>query len=173
MKIQNYKFPESSFLSMEKDTAIIISEMLKNENLKKLLFYPDKHCLKLPNLTQEQTLSLINRQIKLTPKIEIDKEILSYVIITYNEFSENFTNPQFRNNTINFDILCHFDQWDLGDFKLRPYKIAGEIDSMFNQKHLTGIGTLQFIGANQLILNNEFAGLALSYSAIHGKEDKV
>lgn len=172
MKIQKYKFPESSFLSMEKDTAIIISEILKNENLKKLLFYPDKSCLKLPNLTQEQTLSLINKQIKLAPKIEIDKEILSYIIITYNNFSENFTNPQFRNNIIDFDIFCHFDQWDLGDFKLRPYKIAGEIDSMFNKRHLTGIGTLQFIGANQLILNNEFAGLSLSYLAIHGEEDK-
>jgi hypothetical protein len=43
---------------------------------------------------------------------------------------------------------------------------------MFNNKHLTGIGTLQFIGANQLLLNNEFGGLTLLYSAIHGGEDK-
>jgi hypothetical protein len=30
---------------------------------------------------------------------------------------------------------------------LRPYKIAGEIDSMFNLKKLTGIGYLEFMGA--------------------------
>jgi hypothetical protein len=35
----------------------------------------------------------------------------------------------------------------LEDFALRPYKIAAEIDSMFNNTHLTGIGELQFIGA--------------------------
>jgi hypothetical protein len=58
------------------------------------------------------------------------------------------------------------------DFQLRPYKIAGEIDSMFNEKHLTGIGTLKFLGANQMILSDEFAGLCLMYSAIHGEEDK-
>ena len=37
---------------------------------------------------------------------------------------------------------------------------------------LTGIGDLQFMGANQMILNDEFAGLCVMYSAIHGEEDK-
>jgi hypothetical protein len=43
---------------------------------------------------------------------------------------------------------------------------------MFNDKHLTGIGTLQFLGANQIVLTDEFAGLCLMYEAIHGGEDK-
>jgi len=55
---------------------------------------------------------------------------------------------------------------------LRPYKIAAEIDSMFNNKHLTGIGELHFLGANQIVLTDEFAGLTLMYEAIHGGEDK-
>jgi hypothetical protein len=33
------------------------------------------------------------------------------------------------------------------DFQLRPYRIAAELDSMFSDRHLTGIGTLQFLGA--------------------------
>lgn len=173
MKIQNYIFPKSSFLSLEKDSAIIVSKILENQKLKKLLYYSDKNCLKLPDLNQDQTFSLINNQIKLIPKVQIDQLLFSYIIISYDNFTENTTNPQFRNNTINFDIICHFNQWDLGDFKLRPYTIAGEIDSMFNQQHLTGIGTLQFLGANQLILNEEFGGLSLMYTAIHGEEDKV
>ena len=43
---------------------------------------------------------------------------------------------------------------------------------MFNEKHLTGIGTLKFLGANQMILTDEYAGLCLMYVAIHGEEDK-
>ena len=39
---------------------------------------------------------------------------------------------------------------------------------MFNNKRLTGIGTLQFLGANQIVLSDEFAGLSLMYEAIHG-----
>jgi hypothetical protein len=84
----------------------------------------------------------------------------------------NATNPEFRDNIIEFDIICHFDSWQMKDFELRPYKIAGEIDSMFNNKHLTGIGKLEFLGANQMILTDEFAGLCLMYRAVHGEEDK-
>jgi hypothetical protein len=43
---------------------------------------------------------------------------------------------------------------------------------MFDGKHLTGIGKLEFLGANQMILTDEYAGLCLMYSAIHGEEDK-
>jgi hypothetical protein len=58
------------------------------------------------------------------------------------------------------------------DFELRPMKIAAELDSMFNDKHLTGIGKLEFLGANQMILTDEFAGLCVMYRAVHGEEDK-
>ena len=88
-------------------------------------------------------------------------------------FTQNGTNPEFRDNIIQFDIICHFDQWQMKDFELRPYKIAAEIDSMFNDKHLTGIGKLEFLGASQMVLTDEFAGLCLMYQAIHGGEDKV
>jgi hypothetical protein len=94
------------------------------------------------------------------------------VIISFDNFTPNTTNPEFRDNIISFDIICHFEQWQLKDFQLRPYRIAAEIDTMFNGKHLTGIGNLEFMGANQIILNDEFAGLSLMYSAIHGEEDK-
>ena len=60
----------------------------------------------------------------------------------------------------------------MNDFKLRPYRIAAEIDSMFDGKHLTGIGTLNFIGASQMIVSDEYAGITLLYNAIHGEEDK-
>ena len=43
---------------------------------------------------------------------------------------------------------------------------------MMDKKKFTGIGELQFLGANQIILNEEFGGLSLMYSAIHGEEDK-
>jgi hypothetical protein len=43
---------------------------------------------------------------------------------------------------------------------------------MFNDKRLTGIGKLKFVGASQMILTDEFAGLCILYQAIHGEEDK-
>ena len=39
MKIVNYENPHSSFLSVEKDMEIIVNKILKNERLKRLLYY--------------------------------------------------------------------------------------------------------------------------------------
>ena len=171
MKIEDYKIPKSSFLSVNKDLSIIVDLILKNKNLKKLLYYTTKDALKKEPLTEEQTNSLINTHIKLVPKIYIDKEVLTYIIINIDTFLPS-RNPQFRDNVVSFDIICHFDQWQLLDFDLRPYRIAAEIDTMLNNQKLTGIGRLQFIGCNQILLSDEFAGLTLMYMAYHGEEDK-
>lgn len=172
MKIENYRMPKSSFLSMEKDMMIISSWILKNQRLKKLLHYTVKDPLSQPNLTDEESYELFGKNIKSVPKLYIDQDVLNYIIIGFDHFAMNPSNPEFRDNFIFFDIVCHFDQWQLKDFQLRPYRIAAEIDTMFDKQHLTGIGTLQFIGAKKIVLNNEFAGLSLMYKAIHGGEDK-
>ena len=172
MKIVNYEFPKSSFLSIQKDLEIITNKMMKNERLKRLLYYTTNDALDRPKLNEDQSLELFKKNIKIVPKLYIDGSVLSYVIISFDNFTPNAENPEFRDNIISFDIICHFDQWDLKDFQLRPYMIAAEIDSMLDGKHLTGIGDLQFLGANQLILNDEFAGVSLMYQAIHGEEDK-
>lgn len=173
MKVEGYFPPKSSFLSIEKDLEIITKQMIQNNRLKKLLYYTTRDALNKQNLNADQTLELFGKNIKLVPKLYVDGSVLNYIIINFDNFVTNASNPEFRDNIIEFDIICHFDQWQLDDFMLRPYRIAAEIDSTFNNKHLTGIGTLQFLGANQIILTDEFAGLCLMYQAIHGEEDKA
>jgi len=81
------------------------------------------------------------------PKMYIDNDVLNYLIINFDVFTPS-GNPEFRDNLIEFDIICHYDQWHLKDFSLRPYKIAAELDSLLDKKKLTGIGELHFMGAN-------------------------
>ena len=172
MKIESYREPKSSFLSVEKDLSILTDLFLRNNRLKKLLYYTTRDAMNKPVLTDEQTYSLFGNQIKIVPKQEIDTEMLNYIQIGFDNFTRNVTNPQFRDNIITFDIICHYDQWPLKDFQLRPYRIAAEIDSMINERHLSGIGTLHFLGASQLISNEEYGSITLVYKAIHGEEDK-
>ena len=172
MKVERFKPNKSSFLSVEKDLSIITKEMFKSSRLQKLLYYETADALKKPNLTDEQALSLFGKNVKIVPKLSVDGKCMNYVIISFDNFTPNGNNPEFRDNIIEFDIICHFDQWTMSDFQLRPYRIAAEIDSLFDEKHLTGIGTLNFLGCNQIILTDEFAGLCLMYSAVHGEEDK-
>ena len=175
MKILTYKYPKSSFLSMEKDMGTIIEEMFRNERLKKLLLNNTKDALLKPyDEKYSDGVALIeDGYIRMVPKLYVDKDVLNYIIVSFDNFTPNMTNPEFRDNIISFDIICHFEQWQMKDFQLRPYKIAAEIDTLFNNRHLSGIGELQFLGANQLLINDEFAGLTLMYSAIHGEDDKI
>lgn len=172
MKIGNYQFPKSSFLSVDKDMSIITDYLLKNDRLKKLLHYTSKDCLDRVPLTEDESLELFGKNIKIVPKLYIDDEVLNYIIISFDNFTQNRTNPEFRDNIIEFDIICHYDQWHLKDFQLRPYKIAAEIDSMIDGQKLTGIGQMEFLGANQMLLTDEYAGLCLLYRAVHGEEDR-
>ena len=170
--IKNYREPQSSFMSVEKDLTIITGKIMENKRLQKLLYYTSKDALKQPALNDKQKAELFGKNIKIVPKLYVDGSVLAYIIISFDNFTTNVENPQFRDNVVTFDIICHFDQWQLEDFQLRPYRIAAEIDTLFNNQKLTGIGTFQFLGCNQIILNDEFAGLTLMYSAIHGGEDK-
>ncbi len=167
MKIETYKYPKSSFLAVEKDLSLIIDRIMRNERLKKLIYYSVPDALNQPNVPQEEALNMLNTQIKTVPKIYIDKPEFCYIVISCTGFVENFSNPEFRDNSIVFTILCHFDQWNLGNFKQRPYAIAAEIDSMFNNEKLTGIGELKFLRANLINENDEFGGFEIAYTTIH------
>lgn len=174
MKHVKYNYPKSSFLNVEKDLGIIINKILQNERLQKLLYWNHRDALTRRKLTEEEKFSLLGKQIKLVPKIYIDPEMLVYIIVSFGNFIPNATNPEFRDNTIAFHIICHFDQWLLNDMQLRPYKIAAELDTIFNEAKLTGIGKLQFLGADQIAVSGEeFAGITLMYSAVHGEDDKI
>lgn len=171
MKIENYHPPKSSFLSINKDMRLLVDKFLSNDRLCKLLYHTDKNALDKPKLTDEEKLSLFNKQIRIVPKLYVDNPVLNYIIISFDNFIES-GNPEFRDNIIEFDIICHFDQWQLKDFDLRPYRIAAEIDSMLDKQKLTGIGLLEFYGAKEILLTDEFAGLCLMYKTYHGEEDK-
>lgn len=167
MKIETYKTPKSSFLSVEKDLSMIVDRMLKNDRLMKLIYYSVPDALNQPSVPQEERMNMFGSQIKIVPKVYVDKPEFCYVLVSCSSFVENLTNPEFRDNTIVFTILCHFDQWNLGNFKLRPYVIAGELDSMFNNEKLTGIGEVQFFKANEINENDEFGGFELIYTTTH------
>jgi hypothetical protein len=119
---------------------------------------------------------LIDEQyVRLVPKLQFNEneEIKTYLIIGFDNFVPNETNPEFRDCVVTIDIICHTDYWDVGNYRLRPLKIAGYIDGILNNAKLSGIGTFQFMGCNELILNEELSGYSLTYLAVHGSDDII
>ena len=178
----------SSFLSCEKDIEeilrkLFISSKPYSDYLKKLLVINTQDCLdNTESVTIQQTIADMSlaklRQegyIKLEPKIRFgeNEEVKSYIIVSCDNFTPNATNPHYRDCTVTFDIICHTDYWDIGNYRVRPLKIAGYIDGILNKARLSGIGTFNFIGCNQIILNEQLSGYTLIYSAVHGNDDKL
>lgn len=184
MQKNTYEYPKSSFLGMAKDTALIVDKIISNKKLLRLLYYTSPDCLDWgseKDITQEQIRDMFkprikddptSKQISNVPKIKIDKDKKTYLRITYDAFTPNDTNTFFRDHVVEIKIVCHFENWDLNNFELRPYRIAGEIDSMLQGQHLTGIGTINFLGASQDVYDEAYGGVTLRYLAIRGEEDK-
>lgn len=172
MKVEKYKFPESSFLSIEKDLNLVIEKILSNKRVQKLLFYNTADCLTRDNLTKEQINELFKKNILVVPRALVTGQDINTIAIYFDNFTRNFTNPEFRDNTITFQIMCQYDNWQLDDLELRPYRIAAELDSMFDEEHLTGIGKTEFVGAQMQPLTKDYGGVILTYRVIHGDEDK-
>ena len=178
----------SSFLSVEEDIELILRKLFfdnqpHNKQLLRLLVINTKDCLS--NQTNQDYINKINNMnlsdlineeyIKLSPKIKMPEheKVKSYIIISFDNFTENANNPEFRDCTISFDIICHTDYWVMDNYQIRPIKIVGYIDGILNKTKLTGIGTLNYIGCNELILDENLSGYTLSYRAIHSSEDKT
>ena len=59
----------------------------------------------------------------------------------------------------------------LTNYQTRPMKIAGIIDGLLNNEKFSGIGRLQFLSMEQLLLDNTLSGYTLTYVATHDRED--
>lgn len=177
---------ESSFLSCEKDTESIIKKLFVDSKpysdiLKRLLIINTPDCL------DDMTNQVYNDKIKQTSVVDLSKEgyvrlnpkitmgeneeVKSYIVISFDNFRPNETNPYYRDCTVMIDILCHTDYWDIGNYRQRPIKIAGYIDGILNGTKLSGIGSFNFLGCNELVLSDNLSGYCLVYDAIHGADD--
>ena len=115
MKVENYKVPHSSFLSMEKDLNQITGSMLRNKNLKKLLYYTTENALSMPDLTDDQSVSLFGRNIRIAPKLYIDQDIVNYIYETVKDKKTFGARPILRSIDDNVkdkitEILLNLDE---------------------------------------------------------------
>lgn len=176
----------TTFLSCEKDQETIWRKLFAeskpySDMLKRLLVINTKDCLddskyQYRQIIESTTISdlMEKKYIRIIPKLDFGEheEVKSYIILDFDDFFPT-SNPEFRDCTVSFGIICHFDYWGLEDYKLRPYQIAGYIDGILNHARLSGIGTLEFIGAKKIILNEYLGGLDLMYKATHGTDDSI
>lgn len=152
------------FAVMGQNAFTIANRIMKNQRICRLLKYHSVDPLdeqKYPNVDGAE---LINKQILIVPKIYDDStEKMSYITAIFDNFSVNTFNPEFKLSTIRFDIACPYNEWILNEHSLRPYLIMEEIDKLFNQQPLAGIGNLEFVRVDALTLSPWIGGYSMRY----------
>lgn len=176
----------SSFLSCEKDTELILRKLFVTSKpysdvLKSLLVIQAPDCLDniekyKAHLDTYSVARLIEEgYVRFAPreKFEEHEQVKSYLYLYFDNFSKDYTNPEFRDCEVQFTVITHHDQEELGNFRLRSLKILGYIDGIMNNARLTGIGTLNFNNASAFIQDENFGGYSIIYQATHGSDDQI
>lgn len=157
------------FAVMGQNTFTIANKIMKNQRICRLLKYQTKSPFALECNAKPQPdvdgAELINKQILIVPKIFDDStEKMSYITAIFDRFVVNQQNTEFKISRIRFDVACPYDEWILNEHSLRPYLIMQELDMMFNQSKLAGIGKLHFYRADNLVLTPWMGGYSMIYT---------
>lgn len=154
----------NSFEDIGKNLNIIARRLMQDHPLMKLLIHTEPNAESM-DLTQEQIEGAFNDQIRIIPVINKDEKMKNYVIIQFGSFTPVKTPHDYKQYVVTFDIICNTaaTNWMLKDYNARPFKIMSRIDELINQTKIDSIGPVQFLGAQQLIVNEELSGFTLSY----------
>lgn len=151
------------FAVMGENLFKIANKLVTNQKLCRLLKYQDPNPLDKESHEDVRGVDLLHKQILILPKFPEDGIECSFVLAVFDNFTINPANPDFKLTRIRFDVVCPYTEWVVNENSLRPYLMMEEIDTMFNQAKLSGIGHLQFTHATPLVLSPQLAGYSMYY----------
>ena len=178
---------ESSFLSCERDTETILRKLFidsrqHSKTLKRLLVITNEDCLtntsnpeyeKVENMSLKELID--NKYIILSPTVKNEEyeKLKAAIVLSFDNFLPNGTNPEFRDCSICIDVICNTECWELQNYQQRPFKILGYIDGILNKAKLSGIGEIHFMGCSGPVVNENIGMYSMIYRAIHGTDDII
>ena len=142
----------------------IMTRLISNQNLMKLLYYTDPNPLNGKDLSKDEIDKLIfNKLIKIVPRVgPLDNET-NIVTIRVMGGDRNMDNTDFRTINIAIDIFVPLTQWIIVGEDLRIFAIIGEIEKSLNGKNVTGIGKLEETGFELTLVTDEMSGYTIDF----------
>ena len=90
--------------------------------------------------------------------------ITSVLILAITILPTLFTNIEEEPEIFNVVLIDETDQVN---------DIRGYLDGILNECKLSGLGTLNFMGCNEIVISEELSGYCLTYAAVHGSDDFI
>lgn len=121
----------------------IVSRLMANQNLLKLLYYTDKDPYSHEDLTQEQIKKEVyEKLIKIVPRVGPKETANSIVVVKVANGRTNSENSEFRDIRIDVESFVPLTSWIIKDDNLRPFAIMGEIQKSLDGKTINGLGKM-------------------------------
>ena len=121
----------------------IVTRLMTNQNLLKLLYYTDKDPLNHDDLTQEQIKNEIyDKFIKIVPRIGPKETANSLIALRVVDGQKTKENGEFLSISISVEVFVPLTQWAIKNSNLRPFAIMGEVQSSLNNKIIDGMGKM-------------------------------
>lgn len=157
--------------------SVIGEHILRNQKLCKLLYcYPDEdefsyndnasfnyNPLAEPDIKDTRKLLMNNIfPIPKSPDLTTEQTGFLTVVLSGGDRHYDDENDGYRRMYLIFDIVIHLKHWIIQD-SFRAYKIAEELDKMFNNRTDNLFGKINYIDFKQRDYSNHFYGLQLIY----------
>ena len=121
----------------------IVTRLMTNQNLLKLLYYTDKDPLNHEDLTQEQIKDEIyDKFIKIVPRIGPKETANSLIALRVVDGQKTKENGEFLSISISVEVFVPLTQWAIKNSNLRPFAIMGEVQNSLNNKIIDGMGKM-------------------------------
>lgn len=141
----------------------VLSAITDNNDLCKLIHYNTDDPLNQPNIDGNSL--LFKKIFPYNFNVEILSEASSILNVSFTSFESGRNNIAYKNGIITFTVLCHHELHKMNE-GLRPFFIAHEIDKLFNDQRVIGIGTMQFDRYREIWASKDYSGCQLSYKIV-------
>jgi hypothetical protein len=146
----------------------VLTKLIENQNLLKLLLYPTKDALYQPDLTQEQINALFDsasspdmKRILFMPfNIDVADSEKSEIRIFIRSFTPD--NIQITNLSMCIQVICSNNVWLMDEGRMTPLVLIQEILKSLNGVDVEFVGNLYFNAPIKLYYyNSHFSGYEL------------
>lgn len=152
---------KNRFLAGASNFRIIADRLVKNDSLVALMTRNVSSVLADKTKVSNSERAAMMKQIQTVPVLPKEEGVGSYIIVSMGSITPMGTGLSYN---ITFDILCNTDIWNLDGDIPRPYLIMNEIDEMFNDTKMNGIGPTTFIGAAPIKINEKMLGYTMLFN---------
>lgn len=148
----------------------IVSRLLANQNLLKLLYYTGKDPLAGENLTESQVENEIyEKLVKIVPRVGPKETANSLISLRVVRGRINEENNQILNLVIHIEVFVPMTQWFIKNSNLRPFAIMSEIQESLNNKVVNGLGRIQGGDFSLNFLTDEISCYEMEFQIIEYK----